>query len=55
MLHRNILFSHLEASERAELFDFMQPVEHPAGQDVIVQGVCRRRHARSVPDARVSR
>lgn len=37
-ISKNVLFSHLDESERSDIFDAMYPVKHNAGEDVIRQG-----------------
>ncbi|XP_072167875.1 cAMP-dependent protein kinase regulatory subunit-like [Diadema setosum] len=37
-ISKNVLFSHLDETERSDIFDAMYPVKHDAGQVVIHQG-----------------
>ncbi|XP_041474576.1 cAMP-dependent protein kinase type I-beta regulatory subunit-like isoform X1 [Lytechinus variegatus] len=37
-ISKNVLFSHLDETERSDIFDAMYPVKHDAGQVVIQQG-----------------
>lgn len=35
---KNVLFAHLDESERSDIFDAMFPVNHTAGENIIQQG-----------------
>jgi len=35
---KNVLFAHLDESERSDIFDAMFPVNHIAGENIIQQG-----------------